>query len=152
MSKKHYGPRVEEDCIDSIVQHLYDFPSAQLEHIFQDVSPHFNNISTRTLRRWYDHYIEWGEYPHESRSKKMAWGKKCKKFKRTSIVNNDVITALQDIINEAPELYLEKIAEELGKATSVYLPHNTIHYVLHHRLNYTLQVCYESAKQQDETE
>ena len=82
----------------------------------------------------------------------MSWGKKCKKFKRTSIINNDVITALQDIINEAPELYFDEIAEDLGKATSVYLPHNTIHYVLHHRLNYTLQVCYESAKQQDETE
>ena len=87
-----------------------------------------------------------------SRSKKIAWDKKWRKFKRPSIINNDVITALQDIINISPELYLVEIAEELGKATSVYLPYNTIRYVLHHRLNYTLQVCYELAKQQDETE
>ena len=152
MPIRHHGLRVQEGTIDAIVELSIQFPEAPLEDIYRMVSPRFNDISTRTLRRWYDHYIEWGEIPHETWKKRQAYNRKCRAFKRTSVVTDQVVETLHSILDEAPELYLDEIAEELGRRNNVYLPHSTLHHILHNTLNYSLQVCYESARQRDEME
>ena len=152
MPGRHYCLRVQEECIDAIVELSIQFPAAPLEHIFRMVAPRFNGIRTQNLRRWYNHYIEWGEAPRETWKKKRAYHLKCRAFKRTSVVTDEVVESLRTIINEAPELYLDEIAEELASRTNIFLPHSTIHRILHEKLQYSLQVCYESAKQRDEME
>ena len=46
----------------------------------------------------------------------------------------------------------DEIAEELGKELEIFLPLSTIYRTLTDKCNYSLQVCYESAKQRDEIE
>ena len=128
------------------------FPAAPLEQIFCMVVPRFNNICTQNLCHWYNHYVEWGEVPRETWKKKQAYHLKCHAFKRTSVVTDEVVETLCTIINEVPELYLDKIAKDLASRTNIFLPHSTIHLILHKKLNYSLQVCYKSAKQRNEME
>ena len=151
-SNKHYGKRTQEECIDDLIQLTIDYPKTPMEVFYREVSKCHNNISTRTLRRWFDEYIKWGEYPHVIASWRSAYDKKCKAFKRTDVITDEVVDTLRIIVDTAPELYLDEIAEELGVRTGTYLPMNTIQRVLDEKLDYSLQVCYESAKQRDEIE
>ena len=152
MGKKHWGIRTVEECIDSINQFTIDYESTPLEDVYRCVSPQHGNVPTRTLRRWYDHYLEWGEYPHVTKANLKAYKKIMKSSSRTNVITDEIVATLKDIVDEAPELYIDKIAEELGNRTGVYLSHSTVHATLTTKLNYSLQVCYESAKQRNELE
>ena len=59
---------------------------------------------------------------------------------------------LKDIVDNNPELYIDEISEELLKQAGVHLPCSTVYRTIYCKLGYTLQVCYESAKQRDELE
>ena len=68
------------------------------------------------------------------------------------MITDKIISSLKTIINQNPEYYIDEIAEELVKHTSVYLPFSTIYKILKEKANNSLQVCYESAKQRNELE
>ena len=149
--KKHYGKRTQEECVDAIAEERFNDPSVPLEDTLRRVSNTFC-VPNRTLRRWYYRFLEWGEYPHVIRSKIHKWNKKSRRWNRTRLITDEIISSLSTIIDESPELYLDEIAEELAINTGVHLPLSTLYYTIKHRLNYSLQVCYESAKQRDEIE
>ena len=151
LKRLHVGKRIQEDAIDAIVKLCIDTPTASLRNVFSIVSADLR-VPSRTLRNWYNSYMEWGEYPHETRTKIITWNRKCRKYRWTAVVNQEIVDALVQIVDEAPELYLDEIAEDLGKTLGVYLPLSTIYRTLTEKCNYSLQVCYESAKQRDEVE
>ena len=70
----------------------------------------------------------------------------------TSVANTNHSTDLKEIINNNPEYYLDEIAVELVKKVGVYLPFSTFYKTITKRLKYSLQVCYEAAKQRNEME
>ena len=80
------------------------------------------------------------------------FNRKFKMFTRTTIITDDVVNVLKTILEKNPEYYLDEIAEELVKETGIYLPFSTIYKTIKDKLNYSLQVCYKSAKQRDELE
>ena len=150
-SSRQYGKNVQEDCIDIIVELRYDHPAVPLEKLFRRVSSS-HRVSTRTIRRWFKHYLMWGEYPHETKVKILRFKKKSKFNITTGLVNDNIISTLDAIVKKSPELYLDEIAEELVLQTGVHLPFSTIYRTLRDRLGYSLQVCYDAAKQRDEVE
>ena len=94
--------------------------------------------------------LEWGEYPHVIKSKIQKWNKKSQRWNRTRLITDEIISALSTIIDESPELYLDEIAEELAINTGIHLSLSKLYCTIKQHPNYSLQVCYESAKQRDE--
>ena len=151
MSRRQHGKRCQEVCIDLIDQYRTDYPTASLECILQSISTR-HHVSTRHLRRWYYHYLEWGEYQYQTRAKIQHFRRKYRSLYRSRTVTDEIVAALREIINNNPEYYLDEIAVELVKKVGVYLPLSTIYKTITKRLKYSLQVCYEAAKQRNEME
>jgi len=117
-SKKHCGKRFQEVCIEfiesEIVRDEIREESRSLETILQFATARYQ-VSSSQLRRWYNHYIEWGEYPCETRAKKQKFNQLSKQWKRTKVVSESIVSTLRDIVEESPEFYIDEIAEELSK-------------------------------------
>ena len=75
-----------------------------------------------------------------------------KKFKQTSIVTDNIVEALKEIVDERPELYLDEIAIELGVRKNCFLSLPTLAQTLRDRIGYSLQVYSEIATQRNEVE
>ena len=75
-----------------------------------------------------------------------------KKFKQTSIVTDNIVEALKEIVDERPELYLDEIAIELGVRKNCFLSLPTLARTLRDRIGYSLQVYSEIATQRNEVE
>ena len=84
-------------------------------------------MSTRQLRRWYYHFLNWGEYQYQTKLKVKLFRKKNRTCLRAKTVTDEIVQALQEILDENPEYYLDEIAEELVKRVGVYLPFSTIY-------------------------
>ena len=151
MSRRQHGKRSQEVCIDLIDQYRTDYPTAPLECILHSISTR-HHVSTRQLRRWYYHYLEWGEYQYQTRAKIQHFRRKYRSLYRSRTVTDEIVAALREIINNNPEYYLDEIAVELVKKVGVYLPFSTFYKTITKRLKYSLQVCYEAAKQRNEME
>ena len=82
MSRRQHGKRSQEVCIDLIDQYRTDYPTASLECILQSISTR-HHVSTRQLRRWYYHYLEWGEYQYQTRAKIQHFRRKYKSLYRS---------------------------------------------------------------------
>lgn len=90
---KHFSKRAQETCIDFIDLESIGHPERSLESILQDTFARYR-IPTRTLRRWYNHFINWGEYPYETKSKLEKFNKRGRKFKRTKVVTEAVYSTM----------------------------------------------------------
>ena len=75
-----------------------------------------------------------------------------RRCKTTSVVTIAIIHCAQDIIDEHPEFYLDKIQATICIRLSIFLSITTIYRILKDRLGYTLQVCYDSAAQKNANE
>ena len=109
-------------------------------------------IHTAVTRRWWNHYLLWGETLSETKQKLKKINKLAYKNKATSVVTATIIATLKQIIDEKPELYLDEIADKLVEERNCYLSMSTISRVLKNQVGYSLQVCYEIARQRDEVE
>ena len=124
--KKHYRDSTQEDCIDAIKEHLIEDPSTPLEYALSYVSASYS-VPNCTLQRWYKKYISWGEFPHETKKKLKKYKKKSKNWNGTRVITDEILASLSNIIDDFPKLYLDEIAEKLGKTTRIYLPISTIY-------------------------
>ena len=70
MPRQHYNEQTQKDCIDRIFRLSFSDPPMHLDHVFSHVSS-FSGVSKSTLRRWYDSYNEWGEYPYETKKRRQ---------------------------------------------------------------------------------
>jgi hypothetical protein len=105
--------------------------------------------STRTLRRWYNHFLKHGELPAETR--------KATAHMRTSqrLWTNDDTIALQTIVHAHPEYYLDEIQVAMLGMTGKKFSCTLLWTRLTNKkngLNYTLQVVTRIAGQRNEEE
>lgn len=150
-SRRHYGKRCQEDVVDTVLEMQCHNPTAPAKYLYELVAQRYH-VSVSTVRRWHVHYLNWGEYLHQTKAKARRYKRKCFSSRRTNIITEEIVQQLKEIVDDNPEFYIDEIAEELVKKTGVYLPLSTIYKTVRHKLGYTLQVCYESAKQRDELE
>ena len=109
-------------------------------------------VPIRTLRNWWNHFTIWGEYPYETRERKKIFKKVKKRFKQTRLVTNDLVNSVKRIVDEHPEFSLDEIQMSVCAHLKVYVPISTLWKVLSEKLNYSMQICYESAAQWNEIE
>ena len=151
-SYPQHGKRSQEISIDFIEEYLFWNPTAKTEHALVSTSQLYH-IPITTLRRWYKHYIFWGEYPHVTVKKLRAFKKKYKEYTRTSgVMTDEIINGVRNIVEESPELYLDEIMEKLAQDIGVYLPHMAVYRILTDKLRTSLQVCTEVATQRNKEE
>jgi len=97
-------------------------------------------------------FLFWGEYPYETRERKKKLGKIRFSLKRTVRMNNDLVKTIKEIVDEHPEYYLDEIQMALCSRKKVYISCSTIYRTITEKLNYSMQICYESAAQKNEAE
>ena len=111
-SNRHYGKRCQEDVVDTVLEMQFNNPTAPAKYLYE-LAVQRHRVSISTVRRWHHHYLSWGEYLHETRVKAMRYRRKCHVSSRTSLVTEEVLQVLKDIVDNNPELYIDEIAEEL---------------------------------------
>ena len=111
-----------------------------------------HRVSHRTAYRWWKHYQQWGELPFETKQKKKKMKYLSRRYKRTSIITEQVVQAVKQIVDSHPEYYLDEIVSKLAEEQHVHLSMSSVERILHTKLDYSLQVCYESALQRDQLE
>ena len=110
-----------------------------------------HQIPLSTSFRWYKHYLDWGEYPNETVTKLKAFKKKYGSCRRTNgVMTDEIVNAVNDIVNESPEFYIDEIMQKLAEDTGVYVPATSVYRILREKLGVTLQVCVEVASQWNE--
>lgn len=129
MSGRHYGVHIQEECIDTVVELSIQLPAAPLGQIFHMLSPCFNIIRTQNLCCWHKHYVEWVEVSQETQKKKREFHLKCCTFKRTNVVTDKVFDILRSIVEEALELYLNKIAKDLCSRSTYLIQQYIVFYM-----------------------
>jgi hypothetical protein len=140
-SEKHFLEYMDDYFVvgDVVEQHLKNY--------YRDY-----RVPVKTARRWWNHYLNWGETPTETRRVIRKINKLARRHKTTSLVTNRVIFTVKEIVDENPELYLDEIATELANRMDVYVSISTIHRILKNHIGYSLQVYTEAAAQRDEVE
>ena len=126
----HYGRREQLLCIGYIEEQLEktkigDFKPVVAEHIRECSRVH--SVHPKTIRHWWNKYVEWGLAPFEVKEEMRRYRKKRLRYKRTTRVTDEVVNALEGIIEAHPEYYLDEIAIELLASTSTHLSISTIH-------------------------
>jgi len=150
-NSRHHGKKLQEDCLVAIEERMHTFPNESVQSILNTVNEN-KAVPVRTLRRWYDHFIKYGEYPFETRARYEKLRKLRHKLKRTSTITEEVVQCVQGIVDEHPEFYLDEIQMAVCTRLRVFISQTTLWRVLTVKLDYSLQTCYESAIQQNENE
>jgi hypothetical protein len=149
-SYPHHGKRVQEVLIDFIEEYLFLNPSLKKCHVIAYASTLYH-VPFPTLKRWYKHFIQWGEYPHVTFSKLKSFRKRCNSCKRTSgVMTEELVSAVSNIVHDNPEYYLDEITQKLAEETGVYLTPSSVYRILTQKLSISLQVCVEVATQRNE--
>ena len=107
-------------------------------------------VPSSTLRKWWKKYEATGLLPYEQREVSRRIKKLTHRYKRTSLITDDIVETLREIISEHPEYYLDEIQVAVCIRSKVFIAQSTLWKVLKQKLNYSLQVCHECAKQRNE--
>ena len=107
----------------------------------------FGTVSDRTVREWWQFFLEFGYTPAEAR----ALTRKYKKTKRYSTNwTNDIYRLLKSIVDDKGELYLDEIQKELHRLGGGGWSPSTISLKLRSNIiKYSLQVATNVASQKD---
>ena len=96
-----------------ILREMRDSEAAkQVMVCFKDI---IGKISTQTIKRWYDHYCYFGEFPCETEKKRgRNWktrGKQCK-------FTEDEWIALKEFLDTEPTLYIDEMVAFMRRTTN----------------------------------
>ena len=149
--REPHGRRVQRKAIVFILKDLelyeslcIDFQPAMIT-IFQNChSLKCHDVDTRTLRRWLDTYMEWGELPYYVKKRKAGM----KHYESNMRINEQELLKLKSIVDKNLNHYLDEIALVFGIDTGKFLYPSTIWRYTTERMGYSQQVLSTLAKQQ----
>lgn len=101
--------------------------------------------SRAVLYRWRKHYEAWGEPRCDTVERLKAMKKRWRKGATTP----SVVAKLKEIVDENPELYIDEMQTRIQAAFGYAPSLSTISRILNRRLNYSLRVIDEVARQRD---
>ena len=81
-ARLHYSKGTQEDCIGFIEMRCLEYPHESFLQTLHVCREEYL-VGVRTLRRWWNHYLVWGEMPYESRRRLRQYRKLCKKYATT---------------------------------------------------------------------
>ena len=89
-----HGKRRELFFID-FMEERYDGCSPLRPHLL--IFQRDYHVSHYVTRRWWKHYLFWGESPSETKTKMKKLNKLAKKYKATSIITESIVQTLKAI-------------------------------------------------------
>ena len=93
-------------------------PSGRLDSILNDAQAMYcPSVDTRTLRRWYNHFLWFGEVPAETKKWKSRLSRTFRREGRKSEWTNNLTAKLKDIVDENPHMFLDEIIDRLALLT-----------------------------------
>jgi len=90
-------------------------------------------VNVRTLRRWWDTYLEWGELSFYVKKRKED----TKGYGRNMKINERELLKLKSIVDKHPNYYLDEIALVFGIDTGKFLHPSTIWRYMTNELGYS---------------
>ena len=160
-TRTHHGPRAQARVISYISSKLdeldgfggYSADVSLHQVVVMCHEEHTPNVPLTTICCWWEEYLEWGELPWVMTKRKAKLRKKMLLMSSRAAINDHELMQLKDIVDENPQLYLDKIALSFAMVTSKYLCCSTIHeYLTTKLLDYSLRVLSAVAKQREEEE
>jgi putative heme iron utilization protein len=146
-------PRLQAEAISFIAQKVdeyeaFDYFEYTMKDIFEECQQKRTpTVSTSSLRRWWNTFLEWGDLPYIVTQKKQKWNQKMGNMSANASITDSELLQLKEIVDENPNLYLDEIALDFAVKTGKYLAYNSISVILRTKLNYSMQVLSEVAKQ-----
>ena len=105
-----HGKKIQEDALILIEEAYLKFPNLSFTNIIKHIKQQNPlPIPIITLRRWWKQHEIAGLYPYELKQMNKKIKKIGKKYKKTSIITNDIVQCLKAIVDEHPEYYLDEI-------------------------------------------
>ena len=100
---QYHGKGMEEKCLALIKEsmgnnHLNELLITVMKNTYLDFK-----IPVQTMRNWWTHFLEWGEYPYETRQREKDVKKLMKKFHRTEVITINLINCVKGIVDLHPE-------------------------------------------------
>ena len=152
-NSRHHGKKMQEDALVAIEEVYMCHPTETWSFVVSKAKEeHRIPVPDNTLRRWWLHFEEYGEYPFETKKTLKFLRKLGKRFKRTKVVTDDIVQCLKLITEEHPEYYMDKIQMAVCVQKKVFLSTATLMRALKDKLGYSLQVCYDSALQRSQSQ
>ena len=152
-NSRHHGKKLQEDALIAIEEMYVRTPTETWSFVVKSAKEeHCIPVPDNTIRRWWLHFEEYGEYPFETRKTMKFLRKLGKKFKRTKVVTEDIVQCLKLITEEHPEFYMDEIQMAVCVQKRVFISEATLTRVLKEKLGYSLQVCYDSALQRSQSQ
>lgn len=100
-----------------------------------------------TIRRWHKHFKTFGEVPCITRQWSLKFLRLAGvRYIRSRAFQPEHFVALEQILKEHPEYYLDEFVDELHARTKVWFHPSTMWRALHDKLGYRLKVITETAK------
>lgn len=153
--RKPHGRRSQRKAIVFILKELELYDSfgvddpPSMETIYRSCNAmKCPKVSIRTLRRWWETYLEWGELPCYVKKRTMAMTG----YHKNMAIDEHGLSKLKSIVDENPNSYLDEIALIFGIYTGKFVHPSTIWRYMTERLEYSQQVLETLAKQQCEVD
>ena len=110
---------MQEVLIDYVEEFIMSHPWMVTNHVIRSTALMYH-VPFSTAKRWYKHYLCWGEYPHETKTQMALFKKKYKQLKRTNgVMTDEIINAVNNIITDSPEFYIDEIMQKLAEDTGI---------------------------------
>ena len=110
------------------------------------------HVHRTTIRRWYKHYRKFGEVPCLTRRWSLKFLRRGGRYARSRAMTPDHLEILRGIVDRHPEYYLDEFVDALHDETGILFAPTTVWRALHDKLEYSLKVVSERAKNQNEGE
>ena len=110
------------------------------------------NVHKGTVRRWYKHFLQYGEVPCVTRRWLVRLLRVGGRGIRRGKMSTHHLEVLRRLVREHPEFYLDEFVDAMHEATGVWFDPSTIWRTLRERLNYRLNVVSEEARNRNEAE
>lgn len=120
-------------------------------YLQQTVDQLYPMLSTRHLRRWFYHFLLFGETPEETKKRERGRRRNVPPCDASRWTDNDT-NVLKDIVDRNPDYFLDEIQDDFVAATNKYFAYSTLWTKLDTVCNYSLQVATYKAVQQNEQE
>ena len=149
--REPHGRRAQRKAIVFILKELELYDSfgvdnpPSMETIYRSCNAmECRDVNIRTLRRWWETYLEWGELPYYEKKRKAAMAG----YHKNTVVDEHELLKLKSIVDKNPNNYLDDIALIFGIETGKFVHPSTIWRYMTERLSYSQQVLETLAKQQ----
>ena len=136
---RHGAERYQDGCIGFIEEYyIFKDPNISVRQVAILCNKEYPNIPSNTIRNWWNHFLQHGEAPYETKAERERLSKRLRGFKTaTNAEDNRVVIAIQE---ENPEYYINEFVKEFGMQTGKNISYNAVRHILkHHGLS--LQVC-----------